>query len=61
MSLKPLPPASPPAANERPSDTPPARIDSAQLFGGAQEVHILHLGSVYRLKQTALRKLILTK
>lgn len=39
----------------------PARIESARLFGGAQEVHILHLGNVYRLKQTAQRKLILTK
>jgi hemin uptake protein HemP len=37
------------------------RIRSDQLFAGAREVQILHLGAVYRLKQTALRKLILTK
>jgi hemin uptake protein HemP len=39
----------------------PACISSAQLFGGALEVHIDHHGAVYRLKQTALGKLILTK
>lgn len=37
------------------------RIRSDQLFAGAHEVQILHLGAVYRLKQTALHKLILTK
>ncbi len=50
-----------PPAVTPPAEVPPERIDSARLFGGAQEVHILHLGSVYRLKQTAQRKLILTK
>jgi len=39
----------------------PVCISSAQLFGGAPEVHIDHHGAVYRLKQTALGKLILTK
>ena len=34
---------------------------SETLFGGAGEVHISHRGSLYRLKQTALGKLILTK
>ncbi len=36
-------------------------IASEALFGGAGEVHISHRGSLYRLKQTALGKLILTK
>jgi hemin uptake protein HemP len=39
----------------------PACIRSAQLFSGALEVLIDHHGMVYRLKQTALGKLILTK
>jgi hemin uptake protein HemP len=39
----------------------PARIDSAQLLAGAVEVHIEHRGTLYRLRQTALGKLILTK
>jgi len=38
-----------------------AHVTSAQLFRGAVEVHIDHFGVVYRLKQTALGKLILTK
>ena len=37
------------------------RIDSTRLFAGAQEVQIEHRGVLYRLKQTALGKLILTK
>lgn len=36
-------------------------ISSDTLLAGATELHILHHGSVYRLKQTALGKLILTK
>lgn len=36
-------------------------IVSESLFAGAKEVQILHRGSLYRLKQTALGKLILTK
>jgi hemin uptake protein HemP len=39
----------------------PVRVDSAQLFAGAREIQIDHRGEVYRLKQTALGKLILTK
>lgn len=39
----------------------PVCIDSAQLFGSATEVQISHRGALYRLKQTALGKLILTK
>jgi hemin uptake protein HemP len=37
------------------------RVTSEQLFAGAVEVQIEHFGAVYRLKQTALGKLILTK
>jgi hemin uptake protein HemP len=37
------------------------RISSERLFGGASEVEIDHHGAVYRLKRTALGKLILTK
>jgi len=51
--------AVPPATARRASE--PVRIDSAQLFAGAAEVQIEHFGAVYRLKQTALGKLILTK
>ena len=36
-------------------------IPSDALFGGAREVQISHGGVLYRLKQTALGKLILTK
>jgi hemin uptake protein HemP len=38
-----------------------APIASETLFAGATEVQIAHRGAVYRLKQTALGKLILTK
>jgi hemin uptake protein HemP len=36
-------------------------IAGEELFAGAQEVRIQHGGAVYRLKRTALNKLILTK
>jgi hemin uptake protein HemP len=39
----------------------PVRIASEQLFAGALEVQIDHRGVLYRLKQTSLGKLILTK
>lgn len=39
----------------------PLLLSSEQLFGGAVEVQIRHGGALYRLKQTALGKLILTK
>lgn len=45
-------PAGPPA---------PPRLDSRDLFGGAVEIEILHKSLVYRLRQTAMGKLILTK
>lgn len=37
------------------------RIASGTLFSGAREVEIEHQGAVYRLRQTSLGKLILTK
>ena len=39
----------------------PARVDSQRLFCGALELQIDHHGAIYRLRQTALGKLILTK
>ena len=36
-------------------------IPSEQLLAGAQEVQIDHHGTLYRLRQTSLGKLILTK
>jgi hemin uptake protein HemP len=43
------------------ADSGPPRIPSTQLFGSGTEVHIEHRGAIYRLRQTALGKLILTK
>ena len=53
----------PRTGREAPGDTAraPAPIVSEALFAGAREVQIVHRGSLYRLKQTALGKLILTK
>lgn len=39
----------------------PTRWQSSQLLGQAKEVAIDHAGQVYRLRVTALGKLILTK
>ena len=36
-------------------------LDSRKLFGSAQEIGILHQGSLYRLKITRQGKLILNK
>jgi hemin uptake protein HemP len=52
---KPIP--APPPADARKT----VRVTSAQLFAGAAELQIDHFGAIYRLKQTALGKLILTK
>lgn len=41
--------------------TPQAVVKSEALFGAASEVLIDHRGVVYRLRRTALGKLILTK
>mgnify|MGYP003540382343 FL=1 len=38
-----------------------ARLNSQVLLAGAQEIEIEHHGVLYRLRQTALGKLILTK
>lgn len=48
---------------QRPTAPAPTtrRLHSQDLLGQAQEVEILHAGSVYRLRQTTLGKLILTK
>lgn len=45
------------------TDTTPmvVRVSSTRLFGPALEIQIDHHGTLYRLKQTALGKLILTK
>ena len=40
---------------------PPQRIHSQTLLRGAAEIEIEHRAQVYRLRQTALGKLILTK
>lgn len=53
------PPAPAPEADRTPSA--PAVVDSAALLQGQQEVTIAHLGQHYRLRITALGKLILTK
>ena len=37
------------------------RVPSFQLFAEAQELEIEHNGALYRLRQTSLGKLILTK
>ena len=54
-------PAEPGATPVAGADRPPARITSDQLFRGAQELLIDHAGGTYRLRQTSLGKLILTK
>ena len=58
---RPPPPAAGVAAPGATSRRPAAPIASEELFAGATEVQISHRGSLYRLKQTALGKLILTK
>lgn len=40
---------------------PVRRLSSSQLFGDCREIEIEHGGSCYRLRQTALGKLIMTK
>lgn len=41
--------------------TAPQRILSETIFNGAKEIEIQHLDQIYRLRQTAQGKLILTK
>ena len=52
-------PALPAQPEGRPA--PPRPIDSDRLFNGAAELLIDHHGVLYRLRRTALGKLILTK
>jgi hemin uptake protein HemP len=54
-------PPTPHAAPPLPAVERPQRIDSALLLRGANELLIDHHGVLYRLRQTALGKLILTK
>jgi hemin uptake protein HemP len=60
---QPAPPKSTPATatpSPRAPQTCP-RYSSRALFGPAQEIHIEHEAQLYRLRRTALGKLILTK
>jgi len=77
MSPEPAPPNDNAVTPHRPTNEQPARapgageeppaaaqhraIPSADLFHGAVELQILHRDQIYRLRQTALGKLILTK
>jgi hemin uptake protein HemP len=56
-----LEPPIPCAPAPAPPGDMPQRIDSALLLRGANELLIDHRGVLYRLRQTALGKLILTK
>jgi hemin uptake protein HemP len=69
-----LAPAHPPSTATRPDPTAgglsatgrrsppmPRRLHSAELFDGEQQIEIEHGDAVYRLRRTALGKLILTK
>jgi hemin uptake protein HemP len=64
----PLPPGPPPASTASAAFAPPPRpgrgvrrLPSASLLSGDPEVEIEHGEAVYRLRLTALGKLILTK
>lgn len=54
-------PAGAAARSAAPAPGVVARLSSQQLLAGANEVLIEHHGTVYRLRQTSLGKLILTK
>jgi hemin uptake protein HemP len=55
-------PSPPPAAQPQQAARESVQcIPSEQLLAGAQEVQIDHHGTLYRLRQTSLGKLILTK
>ena len=53
-------PHRPEGASEAGQPAVPA-LRSETLFAGRTELHIEHRGTLYRLRQTALGKLILTK
>ena len=64
----PLPDDRPPQALPAPTNASetcgraaPRAVRSEALFDGAAELQIEHRGTLYRLRQTALGKLILTK
>lgn len=62
MAAQPTPPTPPAPASEPPAVRDEVqRISSEVLLAGAQEVQIEHRGALYRLRQTSLGKLILTK
>jgi hemin uptake protein HemP len=48
-------------SQSRPPAQPRRVITSAELFGGAREIHIRHADEIYTLRQTNKGKLILTK
>jgi hemin uptake protein HemP len=50
-----------PARSPTPAEARLRRINSRELLGSAQEIEISHTGQIYRLRLTALGKLILTK
>lgn len=50
-----------PASGIGPSALGAVRLSSRTIFAGAREVEIEHDGVLYKLRQTALGKLILTK
>ena len=54
-------PANPLRSTQSGAPAPTLRLSSRALLGGRQEVEIDHDGVVYRLRHTALGKLILTK
>jgi hemin uptake protein HemP len=56
-----LPAATPPVPAQPIVREEVHRISSDVLLAGAQEVQIEHHGALYRLRQTSLGKLILTK
>jgi len=53
-------PPRPPAQTLTPAPIAP-RLSSEHLFSGRREIEIEHAGQIYRLRMTALGKLILTK
>jgi hemin uptake protein HemP len=53
--------AEPAAQRRRPTAADSRRWSSTELFGACSEIEIEHGAAVYRLRQTSLGKLILTK
>lgn len=61
QSVTPVGPAATAPSVATPAAGSMPRLPSHAIFAGAQEVEIEHNGAVYRLRQTSLGKLILTK